>query len=130
MITGQCFCGSVQYAIGNVTPKATICHCDGCRKASAAPAVAWITVPAAAFHVLQGELRMVRGDKAAYRGCDGCGGERGFCPVCGTHISFIGDDRRDEIDITTGSLDTPGEYPPVEDSFVELKIAWMPALAR
>jgi hypothetical protein len=92
--------------------------------------VAWITVKAASFRLLQGELRKVRGQQTGQASCDGFGGERGFCPTCGTHITFVGDDRQHEIDVTTGSLDAPDSYPPAEDCFVEQKLPWMKTLAE
>jgi hypothetical protein len=109
-ITGACFCGNIRYHIRESAVTATVCHCAGCRRASGAPAVAWVTVPADAFELLQGELRTVRGRATEPGTCDSCGGVRGFCPACGTHITFVGDDRPTEIDITTGSLDDPDRF--------------------
>lgn len=126
--TGGCFCGSVRYHITELSPKAGVCHCAGCRRASAAPAVAWITVKAESFQLLQGELRTVRRDGMGKDSCDGWGGLRGFCPTCGTHITYLGDDRQHEIDVTTGSLENPDAFPPVEESFSEMKLSWMKTL--
>lgn len=128
-ITGGCFCGNVRYVIASPSPKATICHCAGCRRASAAPAVAWITVLAEDFHLTQGALRTVRGMATVPDTCDSYGGTRGFCPDCGTPITYVGDDRQNVIDITTGSLDDPNRFPPEEDVFAEQKVAWMKTLA-
>lgn len=128
--TGGCFCGKIRYAITAQGVTKTVCHCAGCRKASAAPAVAWITVMATDFHLIQGELRSVRGMEDVPCTCDGCGGTRGFCPACGTQITFVGDDRQVVIDITTGSLDDPDAFPPDEDVFAEKKVAWMKLLAE
>jgi len=130
VISGGCFCGRIRYQIEDQSPKATLCHCAGCRRASAAPAVAWITVKAEAFRLLQGELNTIRGEQTGQDTCDGWGGERGFCGGCGTQITFIGDDRQHEIDITTGSLDNPNRFPPTEDSFAEMKLAWMQTCTR
>lgn len=127
-VTGGCLCGAVRYSIDDPSPKATICYCAGCRRASAAPVVAWITVPAISFQLLQGELRKIRAEGIEQDSCDGHGGERGFCPMCGTHITFIGDGRQHEVDITTGSLDDPNRFPPVEASFAAKKLTWMKSL--
>ena len=125
MVTGGCFCGSVRYRIEDAAPKATICHCEGCRKASGAPVVAWITVRADALRLVQGELRTVRGGKVEHESCDGFGGTRSFCGQCGSQITFAGDGHADYIDITTGTLDDPNRFPPTEDSFAERKLVWI-----
>jgi hypothetical protein len=127
-VTGGCFCGRVRYEITDPAPKASVCHCVGCRRASAAPAVAWITVPADAFRLTQGELRSIRGTDYPPASCDGHGGVREFCPSCGTHLTFRADDRAGEVDITTGSLDDPARFPPTETSFGGEKLPWMPSL--
>lgn len=127
-ITGGCFCGNIRYAIIATEVFATVCHCAGCRKAAGAPAVAWITVPATEFRLTQGELRAVRGMRDVPHTCDSHGGTRGFCPDCGTPITYNGDGQA-TIDITTGSLDDPGAFPPQVDVLPEGKVAWMKTLA-
>lgn len=127
-ITGSCFCGNVRYRIASASVHSTVCHCAGCRRASAAPAVAWITVSTESFQLLSGELCTVRGRETEPATCDSCGGVRGFCGKCGTQISFVGDDRSHEIDITTGSLDDPDRFPPEEDVWPDRKLTWMKTL--
>jgi hypothetical protein len=127
-ITGGCFCGTIRYAITANEAFATVCHCAGCRKASGAPAVAWITVQAAEFRLTQGEPRTVRGMRDVPHTCDSHGGTRGFCPNCGTHLTYEGDGQP-TIDITTGSLDDPHAFPPQVDVLGDQKVAWMKTLA-
>lgn len=129
MLTGGCFCGQIRYEIDAASPHATVCHCAGCRRASGAPAVAWITVPVGALRLVQGEPVTVRGRATEPGTCDSCGGERGFCSRCGTHLTFVGDDRRHEVDVTTGSLDDPTPFAPAEDCFTQGKLPWMKTLA-
>ncbi len=40
-LEGGCQCGAVRYAITGEPALAAICHCTMCRRAHAAPAVAW-----------------------------------------------------------------------------------------
>jgi hypothetical protein len=127
--TGGCFCGSVRYEIDGEIRNSTVCHCAGCRRASAAPALAWVTVSADSFEIAQGRLATIRGRKGEKGTCDGCGGERRFCPKCGTHITFVADDRTGEVDVTTGSLDNPDAFPPEKDEGLRSKIAWVKPFA-
>src|SRR5262245_65128197 len=58
-IEGGCLCGGVRYRL-HVRPKpGSDCHCEDCRRASAAPYVTWCSVPSKAIEVLSGELRRV-----------------------------------------------------------------------
>lgn len=123
-ITGKCFCGKISYEIIGEIKHSSICHCSGCRKASAAPAVAWITVDASSFKIIKGQLSKIRAKENEYGACY-CVGERTFCPNCGTHITFIGDNRKNEIDITTGSIDDPDIFPPEEDHAIKEKVSWV-----
>ena len=40
-LEGGCQCGSVRYRISGNPVMAALCHCTMCRRANAAPAVAW-----------------------------------------------------------------------------------------
>ena len=45
-------------------------------------------------------------------------------PICGTQLLFV-EQGKDEIDITTASLDQPGLVPPVDQIYVDSKIPWL-----
>lgn len=116
-ITGRCYCGKVKFeATGPVLSQAN-CHCDNCRRAAGAQAVAWITVNASRFEFTSGEPKRYRTDTAAYRT---------FCGDCGTSLTYENDSRPDEIDITTGSLDQPENFAPTKDVFPDEKLSWVP----
>jgi hypothetical protein len=86
-----------------------------CRRASGAPFVAWFSVPRSQLR-LSGEPRRFRSsDKAT----------RGFCPDCGTALTFELDGAADEIDITTASLDDPNRVPPADHIYASSRIAWI-----
>lgn len=93
------------------------CHCANCRRAAGAQAVAWITVKLAGFTFEKGEPKRYRTETGAYRT---------FCDSCGTSLTYENDERPDEIDITTGSLDDPEHFPPSKDVFAEEKLSWVP----
>jgi len=94
-IEGGCLCGGVRYRL-HVRPKqGSDCHCEDCRRASAAPYVTWCSVPSKAIEVLSGELRRVSyADRL-----------RSFASCCGTPL-FIQDEVGSEwIDVTVASLE-------------------------
>src|SRR5437867_13252157 len=77
-IDGGCLCGSVRYRL-HVRPKrGADCHCEDCRRASAAPYLTWCSVPSKAIVVLGGEVRTVSSEDRL----------RSFASCCGT-LLFI-----------------------------------------
>jgi len=78
--------------------------------------VAWITVPQSSFEIEKGQLKRHRTETGAVRT---------FCGVCGTSLTYEIDNRPGEIDITTGSLDHPEDFPPTKDVFPEEKLPWV-----
>ena len=58
---------------------AALCHCSMCRRASAAPAVAWAMYP-------QAQVTFLQGEPASY--ASSAEARRGFCGRCGTQVCF------------------------------------------
>ena len=115
-ITGGCYCGQIRYrAIEEPIYRAN-CHCANCRRAAGAQAVAWITVKSPAFAFEKGTPRRFRTETGAWRT---------FCERCGTSLTYENDTRPGEIDLTSGSLDRPEDFPPNKDVFPEEKLPWV-----
>ena len=47
---------------------------------------------------------------------------RRFCGTCGTSLAY--ESKPDEVDVTTCSLDQPGEVPPLDHTYVGEKLPW------
>ena len=116
MLEGHCLCGFVRYQAGGPISNQTNCHCSICRRASAAPSVAWVTVPKATF-------RIVSAEPCSFR--SSAGATRSFCPRCGTPLLFAADAAPDELDITIGSLNEPEAMPPADHTWVSSKLPWL-----
>jgi hypothetical protein len=115
-VTGGCACGAVRYESDEVPFHRTLCHCVDCRRAAAAPAVAWFTVPATA-------LRYVRGAPAVHRSSPQV--ERSFCAACGTPLTYRNDGYAHEIDVLTCSLDDPETAAPQDHTWASQRLSWM-----
>ncbi len=113
-ITGGCQCGAVRYELAQV-PRSTVCHCRMCQKAVG-------NLFAALAQVHKSALTWTKGEPAFYRSSTIA--TRGFCRDCGTPLTF-GDDDRDVIEVTTGSLDDPSAFPMTEHFGVESRVAWV-----
>jgi hypothetical protein len=53
--------------------------------------------------------------------------KRGFCVKCGSQVCAL-DDEGDSICMTMSSLDDPGEFVPVAQSFKEHGVRWLPLI--
>ena len=114
VITGGCQCGAVRYALSQ-SPRSTVCHCRMCQRAVGNLFAALAQVPKRALTWTKGEPALYASSNIAHRG---------FCRDCGTPLTFADDDR-DQIEVTTGSLDDPGAFPMTEHFGVESRIAWV-----
>jgi len=116
MLKGGCFCGFVRYEVEATARHQTNCHCSICRRVSAAPFVAWFSVPAA-------RLTFVSGAPARFASSEH--GTRTFCPRCGTPLTFHSSQMPDEIDVTTCSLCDPEQEPSKDHTHVSSKLGWV-----
>ena len=118
MTEGGCFCRNIRYSIEEGNHRIANCHCTMCRKTSGAPFVTWLVTSKDAFRYLEGTPRGLQSSDKGYRE---------FCPDCGTPLTFVSSERPDYIDITTGSLDAPGDYAPTVAVHEESKLGWLGA---
>ena len=96
-LTGGCQCGARRYEATVVSDKAYFCHCRMCRKAVGHVHAAFFMVDAGAVTWFGREPAYFHSSKLA---------KRGFCPDCGTPLSFQYLDAG-HMDLTVGSLDDP-----------------------
>ncbi len=116
VLEGGCLCGCIRYRVDQPIIDAGYCHCRLCQRASGAPTVAWLTVPAGGF-------RYVRGTVAVFASSQGH--QREFCPVCGTQIAFRAKVDPRTVDVTLGSLDEPARIEPEYHIWCDSKPAWL-----
>jgi len=83
VLTGQCFCGKVQYRITAPLKAARSCHCSRCRKAFSGSGSAYAEVELDSLVWEAGEDRLVHHQTAPGWGLAFCG----VCgsTLCGTH---------------------------------------------
>ena len=112
---GGCLCGAVRYRVLGDPVGRTLCHCATCRRAAAAPTVAWAIFDAAGFAIVAGAPRRFRSSPHV---------ERAFCGDCGTPLVYRSDRRPDVVDITTASLDAPEAFAPEREIWTGEKLAW------
>jgi hypothetical protein len=113
---GGCQCRAVRYRISGAPIAVAICHCTMCRRANAAPAVAWAMYQ-------QSQVTFTAGAPAIHKSSPEA--ERGFCSACGTQISFTASYIPGLIDLTVGSLDRPEEVTPALHYWDSERLPWV-----
>jgi hypothetical protein len=115
-LQGGCQCGLVRYRISGEPKLRALCHCSMCRRAHAAPAVAWVMFEESQVAFTGQPLKI-------YHSSPGVG--RGFCGNCGTQVSFAADYIPGMIDISTGSLDDPNQLAPQLHYWDRNRLSWL-----
>ena len=115
---GGCLCGRIRYRAAEPLRPITVCHCAECRRTSGgAPAHSACAADGFALTAGEGELRWFPGPTSA------TGGERGFCPTCGSYLLFriAGDP---QLYMTAGSLDDAAGIPFAAHLFWASRAPW------
>ncbi|MBL0020933.1 GFA family protein [Sphingorhabdus sp.] len=114
---GGCHCGAVRYEVAGEPQHVALCHCSDCRKSAGAPMVAWAAFAEDEFKLVQGELTTFNSSGTALRG---------FCPKCGTGISYRNAEYLPGIvDIQSATLDDPDALPAGCHIQTAERIGWM-----
>jgi hypothetical protein len=114
--TGGCQCGAVRYEANGEPLVVALCHCSKCRRAGAAPAIAWAMYR-------DERVRVTGAPPATYSSSPGA--QRAFCSRCGTQISFTADFIPGLIDLTVGSFDRPEDLPPSLHYWESKRLPWV-----
>ena len=117
-LSGGCACGAIHYDC-NADPVIMFnCHCRDCQRASGSAYAAIVVVPKAAVQI-HGELRYHK-----IVGGAGKAIERGFCPICGSHVTDKLERLPNILALQAGSLDDPSMYRPMMDVFTSSAQPW------
>ena len=112
---GGCGCGAVRFSVRGKPVRAGLCHCLTCRKAHASAFNP--------FLVFAPDQVDVRGELTEWRSSPKY--VRRFCAICGSPV--CGGDG-DEIEISLGSFDEPGQFEPEYELWVIRREPWLAAL--
>jgi hypothetical protein len=113
---GGCICGALRYEFSGEPTGSMICHCRTCRRLTAGPVVAWLSVPATNFRFIQGSPQHYRSSTPI---------ERSFCSACGTHVSYTNANDAQEVEVATCTLDDPNAFPPTHHSWLSHDVSWL-----
>ena len=115
--TGGCQCGAIRYRADRMFDNAHLCHCRMCQKAVGNIFAALVATPDEALHFTRGTPSTFASSAQAVRG---------FCAKCGTPLFYRGTSGR--TNLTIGSLDNPGDFPPKTEIGIEARVCWFEGL--
>ena len=117
--TGGCQCGAVRYRFSARPDDVSLCHCRMCQKATGGMFGAFAGGRIETFVITRGNPGTFRSSASV---------ERGFCPQCGTPLTFQRVGGR-HISVTVGSLDHPEAFPPLEQTCPDSRLPYFAGLA-
>ena len=118
-LTGGCQCGAVRFRVTDgAAGRASICHCRMCQKAFGAFYAPLVTYAAE-------EVAWTRGEPARWRSSNHA--RRGFCPACGTPLTYEVDG--DGVSLAIGAFDDPTLVPPTKQWGIERELPFTATLA-
>ncbi|NKF21092.1 GFA family protein [Solimonas marina] len=116
-ITGGCQCGAVRYAVHATQLERThYCHCRMCQRALGNLFAALAGTRKTQFEWTGAQTPRVYASSSV--------ATRGFCPQCGTPLSFAYAES-EWIYVTVGSLDTPANAVPERHFGIESQLPWL-----
>ncbi len=113
--TGRCLCGRIRYRVTGKTIWSGYCHCESCRRFSGAAVTSWLGVA-------EDDLEF-DGEKPSIYEIDGV--RRGFCPHCGSSLTYAADRFPHYVQLHVGTLDEPDRVRPEDHVHCEEKVAWL-----
>lgn len=111
---GGCLCGAVRYQVNSPALQTSYCHCEDCRKASGAPAVAWTFFKTGSLEWLIGNPKVLHF----------AGRKRSFCGDCGSPLMFFDPEIPDFFEMNTCTFDDPSAHAPTDQCWVHDEIPW------
>ncbi|KUJ43326.1 glutathione-dependent formaldehyde-activating protein [Streptomyces albus subsp. albus] len=118
--TGGCQCGKIRFDVTGAPDYPHTCSCGHCQKLSGGPMMSWVSFGFAGL-TWTGEGGEPRWH---YTWPDS---KRGFCPDCGSQLCAL-DDGATSIAITFSALDDSRDLMPVNQSFSNTAVAWLPQI--
>ncbi|OQD82798.1 hypothetical protein PENANT_c019G05633 [Penicillium antarcticum] len=129
LLTGSCICRMIEYELELESvddARASVCHCNNCKKAFGTNYGLTAKVPKDAFHLKKGLPKEHAADNGS-----GVVIHREFCDNCGSFVLEYGDTAKDFFRyICVGSLDDPEALHPKGEFFCKARASWMPEIPK
>lgn len=117
-IKGGCLCGAVRYTSQAKPTFMANCHCEDCRKSSAAGHMSLLGLPASevSFEGALSEYKMTAESGGAVT--------HHFCPSCGSQIYNNTTNNPDGVAVVASTLDNPDIFSPQACVYASKAMSW------
>jgi hypothetical protein len=115
-LQGGYLCGRVRFTLNGPPLRANHCHCRMCQLAAGAPFVTWAVVR-------QSDLTWPLDEPKLFPSSDVA--ERGFCPGCGSALTFRYLTEKNEIDLAAVCFDDPRAIEPIDHIWTKTRPDWI-----
>lgn len=116
---GGCRCGAVRYRVSGPTIWSAGCCCRDCARAAGTPYVVWVGFPPDRVQFLAEAPSVYTSSKGVLRG---------YCPACGTSLTYGRDPAFEAVEptlyVAAATLDDPDAYPPSEVVWYGQRPSW------
>ncbi len=113
---GGCHCGAVRYEVSGAPFDADFCHCRDCQRTTGAPVAAWMDFK-------KEQVRWRAGEPSEYASSEHI--RRGFCPSCGSSLSYRSTQCPDYLTLSIASLDDPDLCRPNYHIHTDSQLSWL-----
>jgi hypothetical protein len=112
---GGCLCGAVRFSCAREPSLVSYCHCRMCQKVTGSAFSVMANFPTPELVWTGRQRKLYRSSPLAVRG---------FCPECGTPLSFqYGDSPHTSVAV--GALDDPERVRPMQHGGIESRVSWL-----
>lgn len=115
IVEGHCLCGSIQFRVEGDALWVAHCHCESCRRNTGSAVATFVGFKPSQLEYLSGQRKIFESSP---------GVRRGFCPDCGTPLSYETDRSPDEIHLYLCSLDNPERFEAQSHVFYSERVPW------
>lgn len=113
---GGCHCGAIRYEVSGMPFDADYCHCRDCQRTTGAPVAAWMDYK-------KEQVRWTAGEPLEYHSSEYI--RRGFCPGCGSTLSYRSTQYPDYLTLSITSLDDPDSVSPAYHIYTDSRVKWL-----
>lgn len=116
LLMGGCHCRAIRYQAEGFPFDADYCHCLSCQKTIGAAFGAWMDFKFEQITWLSGAPTLYHSSKAIVRG---------FCPQCGTSLSYASIEHPQYLTLSIATLDDANQVQPRYHIHTQSQLTWL-----
>ena len=113
---GGCHCGAIRYEVSGLPFDSDYCHCRDCQRTTGAPFGAWMDLK-------KEQVQWGSREPTEYASSEYI--RRGFCPGCGSSLSYRSTRYPDYFTLSIASLDEPDLVSPNYHIHTGSQVSWL-----